>query len=457
MIDTESLLAPVSDSEPCGSYLKLDRSAYRSIRNAYNAAQSSFRQLVETPEASSDETLVENNTANWAELREVTQDALISKTKDLEILGWFITSQLFSQHPFANLAQSLWLLSGLAEQFWSDLNPKPPEEKLKATDDEGKDREWAEFRTRPLLQLIGESNDTTSIYVPLQILSIVADITYGDYLSAEKNGTLNALKEQSRSSYSGADRETLMHLSDAYMAIEKAERVLSEKCQQSGSAAVSFRFLKNNIEELIKAIHFLVGELIRPWPLDEGYHPASQTSSAPEEVAQATKTPQAQTGSVANTTTSDNSQSSSAMAAAISAGEIVNRDHAFKELRKIADYFRETEPHSPISFLLERAIRWGYLSLPELFEEMIGGDNSMLGHINQLTGMDNLETADLSNIAVQNRPMRTRASTTTSTDGNSHHETSNNSDANNTKASQTSSTTSEQPTESSSSVSDFEW
>jgi len=71
-------------------------------------------------------------------------------------------------------------------------------------------------------------------------------------------------------------------------------------------------------------------------------------------------------------------------------GQIDHRDQAFHELRKIADYFKESEPHSPISFLLERAIRWGYMSLPELMQELTGGNDSAIEHINQLTGMDNL-------------------------------------------------------------------
>lgn len=80
------------------------------------------------------------------------------------------------------------------------------------------------------------------------------------------------------------------------------------------------------------------------------------------------------------------------------AGQIQNRDHAFHELRKLADYFKQTEPHSPVPFLLERAIRWGYLSLPELLQEMTGGNSQVLSHINQLTGMDNLEQTILKTI-----------------------------------------------------------
>jgi len=38
---------------------------------------------------------------------------------------------------------------------------------------------------------------------------------------------------------------------------------------------------------------------------------------------------------------------------------------------KVADFFKRTEPHSPVSYKLEEAVRWGRLALPELMEEMI--------------------------------------------------------------------------------------
>lgn len=42
MTEIAHLLTPISDNDPSGSYLKLDRTAYRSLRNVYNSAQSSF-------------------------------------------------------------------------------------------------------------------------------------------------------------------------------------------------------------------------------------------------------------------------------------------------------------------------------------------------------------------------------------------------------------------------------
>ena len=47
-----------------------------------------------------------------------------------------------------------------------------------------------------------------------------------------------------------------------------------------------------------------------------------------------------------------------------------SRDEALAELTKIAAYFRKTEPHSPLSYTIDEAVRRGKLSLPELLAEL---------------------------------------------------------------------------------------
>ncbi len=51
----------------------------------------------------------------------------------------------------------------------------------------------------------------------------------------------------------------------------------------------------------------------------------------------------------------------------------------------IANYFREHEPNSPIPLLLEQAIRWGNLSLPELLSELVHDEQALL-HSYKLIG-----------------------------------------------------------------------
>ncbi|TFH90614.1 ImpA family type VI secretion system protein [Vibrio ouci] len=417
MVDIESLLAPISDEAETGTYLKLDRSAYRSLRNSYNTAQSSFRQLIETPDASSDEALLDANDSNWAQLRQDAFDALTKSTKDIELLGWYIASQLFTAKPYQALADSTKVLTELVERYWSTLHPTLPENKLKSSDEQGIARELAEFRIKPLLQLVGESNDSTALFMPLQLISLIDEITYGDYLRAERSGELASLKEAAQSQFSSDVEETVMLLSQSYQHFSQAEAAIAKECQEIGVTPTSFRFVKANIANSINAIRFLTEEKFANWPLDDEFLPRKEetveevhTEVAPEasiaepqaEMAAATSTTQSveSAAPTSNVTANDaapslNQALTTNATAFTSVGNLASRDHAFQELRKIAEYFKATEPHSPISFLLERAIRWGYMSLPELLQEMTGGNNNVMEHINQLTGMDNLDKVDL--------------------------------------------------------------
>jgi type VI secretion system protein ImpA len=52
-------------------------------------------------------------------------------------------------------------------------------------------------------------------------------------------------------------------------------------------------------------------------------------------------------------------------------GTIQNREDALASLVRVASFFRKTEPHSPVSYALEQAVRWGKMPLPELLMDLV--------------------------------------------------------------------------------------
>jgi len=245
---------------------------------------------------------------------------------------------------------------------------------------------------------------------------LIEEITFGDYLRAERSGELASLKETARSLFSVDVEETVMLLSDTYQNFSEAEALIAKECQSIGITPISFRFVKSNIADSINAIRFLTEDKFSIWPLDDKFQPRQEeTVNEPvvadeiqDEVTQelavapTTGNPSEalteanQPTSVANTAPQAVNQASQTNTPVFNGtNNLASRDQAFQELRRIAEYFKATEPHSPISFLLERAIRWGYMSLPELLQEMTGGNSNVMEHINQLTGMDNLDKVDL--------------------------------------------------------------
>ena len=47
----------------------------------------------------------------------------------------------------------------------------------------------------------------------------------------------------------------------------------------------------------------------------------------------------------------------------------------FKLLEKVAAFFEKTEPHSPVSYALRKAVRWGKMPLDKWLKEMLNEDS----------------------------------------------------------------------------------
>src|SRR5262245_60195763 len=52
-------------------------------------------------------------------------------------------------------------------------------------------------------------------------------------------------------------------------------------------------------------------------------------------------------------------------------GDLGSREEAFATLLRVAEFFRRSEPHSPVSYTLEELVRRGRMSLPDLLSELI--------------------------------------------------------------------------------------
>jgi type VI secretion system protein ImpA len=69
------------------------------------------------------------------------------------------------------------------------------------------------------------------------------------------------------------------------------------------------------------------------------------------------------------------------------AGAIQNSRDAIKRLADLAEYFRKTEPHSPVSYLVTRAVKWGEMPLEMWLQDVIK-DESVLFQLRQTLGFN---------------------------------------------------------------------
>jgi type VI secretion system protein ImpA len=67
-----------------------------------------------------------------------------------------------------------------------------------------------------------------------------------------------------------------------------------------------------------------------------------------------------------------------------------DRADALQRLQAVAAYFRHYEPHSPVSYLVQRAIYWAELPLEEWLRHVIH-DGTMLESIRETLGLKDAE------------------------------------------------------------------
>ncbi|WP_075795639.1 type VI secretion system protein TssA [Massilia putida] len=72
--------------------------------------------------------------------------------------------------------------------------------------------------------------------------------------------------------------------------------------------------------------------------------------------------------------------------AAAAAGPLQSRAQALAQLRAVADYFRRTEPHSPVAYLADKAAQWGEQPLHVWLRSVVK-DDAAFAHIEEMLGV----------------------------------------------------------------------
>lgn len=68
-------------------------------------------------------------------------------------------------------------------------------------------------------------------------------------------------------------------------------------------------------------------------------------------------------------------------------GPLATREQALRQLREVADFFRRTEPHSPVAYLADKAARWGTMDL-HLWLRQVVKDEGTLARLEEMLGVE---------------------------------------------------------------------
>lgn len=322
MFSAEQLLNPISTDQPSGISL-----AYSPELDAIAHARK-----FDDPSLDQGEWVTDLKEADWDFVVQRCAALLETTSKDLRLAVW-LTEAATRQYRLRGLAEGLRVLGGLLERFWDQgLYPQ--------ADDGDHDQRignlsWILGQIPALLRGIPVTDGRGSAYTLL------------DFDTARKagDGKLADL-EAARSANSPAFRT--LFAADAKACVEALLQLERAADQRLGRDSPGFVGARDALDHLVRLI---------PAPSAEA--PAVEDAPASHvEIA----APVAPTGAIGS------------------------RKQAIAQLRAVADFFRRTEPHSPVSYFADKAANAGEQDLHTWLRSVVK-DPSSMAHIEELLGV----------------------------------------------------------------------
>jgi type VI secretion system protein ImpA len=357
IIDFDKLFAPIEGDSPAGSDVRQDispLSKYQAIKTARSAARAAERKGMHDGDSTEADEY-------WRKIITLAPEILSTQSKDLEIASW-LTEALIRRHGFQGLRDAFKLIEGLIIHFWDGVFPLP--------DEDGMDT-----RTSSLAGLNGEDGEGVLI-APIRKVPITeGHISYSFWQYQQALDVNRSADEAIRVS----------KMEKLGFSLEEIEKVVNES---------SSEFYVNLLDDITDAIvaYKNIGAQLEQRCHSNEVPPTRKIIAILEECRGAIshigkhKLPVAvvETIQELDSTSATGVQSAKIM---VTSGAINSREAAFAQLREIAKYFRTTEPHSPVSYVIEKAVKWGNMPLNELMIELIS-DPSSRKHYSELTGVE---------------------------------------------------------------------
>ncbi|MBV9655538.1 MAG: type VI secretion system protein TssA [Acetobacteraceae bacterium] len=338
----ESLLAPFAETRT-GDDLRQDtspRSPYFRLRDARAEARAEERRA----DAGGDEMDAEKLPSEaaimqqWRLVHSLALETIRTRSKDLEIAAW-LTEAALRLSGLEGFTAAVLLMDGLVEHFWDGLYPLPDEEGM-------------ETRIAPVAGLNG------TLTQPLRQLRLFhrrdgAPLRFWQFEQAAK--------AEGR----GADRK---RSEDAGLPL------FAELEEEARAAKAELAALARAADAALEAWGSLGARLdARAGPDSPATHQVRELLVAIGKFAHSYAPAAPPVAEAASFETAQQREEAAETPSAPSAGpgHGPSREDMLRELARIAEFFRRTEPHSPLAYTLEEAIRRGRMAWPELLQELM--------------------------------------------------------------------------------------
>jgi len=356
-MNIEALLAPIAGDLPCGPDLSFS-AAFDQIAEMRRA---------DDPSLDQGEWVTSLKVADWPGVVRQCIDLLNSETKDLRLAQW-LTEALTLTQGYAGLLQGLQLCTGLCQRHWLGLHPQAEDGDMD--------------------QRVG---NMTWLLQRLVSLSTTGPLTRG------RQGAAHSLQDmqvahQWQSLQERSPQEAARQATDHPLTLEHFMRALRETP-------------KDELRATLQTVRACEQQLLAWQGVVDAHLGAEGPSfaAAKEALAGAAHDIErlarevgalAETGATALDTADGEApalnpadDTDAGTAQGVARGPLRSRAQALQQLRDVAAFFRRTEPHSPVAYLAEKAVKWGDMPLHEWLRRVVKDQGSM-SHLHELLGVE---------------------------------------------------------------------
>ena len=343
MFSAEALLNPVSALQPAGADL-----SFSSELDAIAQARK-----FDDPSLDQGEWVTELKEADWDFVQSRCAALLAEQSKDLRLAVWLTEAAATQQH-LRGLAEGYRLLAGLCDRFW-DLGLHPQAEHGD-NDQRIGNLSWILARTPALVRAMPLTEGRPG-YSTIDFESArkrASGSGHGAAADAPKLADMETARRNNSAQFSAS------FAADAQACIDALRQLESVADARLGADSPGFAAARDALETMRHAL-------------------PTRPAAAPVTAGESTQ-------DIHQGVAEHEVAATPARRAAGPSGAIETRAQAIAQLRAVAQFFRLTEPHSPVSYFAEKAASAGEQDLHTWLRSVIK-DEASLSHIEELLGV----------------------------------------------------------------------
>jgi type VI secretion system protein ImpA len=304
-------------------------------------------------------------TANWEQVIDLSAQGLAEQSKDLMLAAW-LSEGLAQREHFKGITFGLELTERVLDAFWETLYPTLED----GLDERAARLSWLKTTLSDIaggLPITQGQNFGVLRYDESRHVENLALQNPKAMQTALNEGKINAEIFQRSVALSDTDhlRAKALEIATSLNACKRLQATVDRLFEREAPSFASLADMLSRASQLAEKLLKDRGVELHPTLLEE-QEPEAVTANPQSAGEQMDTRPPATVPAAMRTTP-------------------LTRDEAFTMLAGIAEYFKQSEPQSPVPYLIERAIKWGNMPLEGWLSDVIK-DNNVVDNIRDVLG-----------------------------------------------------------------------